>query len=275
MADTKYKGTADSYDRSKAIERKKLYDDLFDRLGIDRTNVTRHYPDRDFGILEQMASAVPPNFHTVPIIKNSGVPFVGDKTTGRHWGEVIKDYTTGNNKVIYPSLERLAEQYGDANLQGPDWYDNPEKYWGGLPLSKTNFKAIDEPFVTGVYDYGDKSIQVDSRAPDMFGTLLHELDHFKGHTRNNPRVKTPSWSFASGKSVKDSIVEEENLRSFLVHKLKRLEKSQVPMAHLWTRQEEIPEMSAELFRSEASQPSQSRPIYTEKMKIGPMLPSRR
>lgn len=269
MADKKHQRSVDSFDRATLLERKKLYDRLFDQLGMSQEG--RYYPNRDPGIIEQIAS-VASERDKIPVtssmtaggVLGHGVTVKGDKTTGLHYGNPVEMvYPRDEWRISFPSLYNLARGYKAANREGPEWYENPDKYWGGMPVSRLSFRPLEDPGATGTYYWNDQSIDIARHAPDPFGTMLHELAHFKQHARGNPTLSDP-WkkvydeTYSVQKAMNASIKEKEKAKQ----EIYELEKTAVPSAHRYTGQKDFSEMGSELYRLRASQPG-DRPIQSQ------------
>lgn len=280
MGEYKHYQSADALDRSKYLERRKLYDELFDKLKLPREN--REYPHRDLGFLEQMAAAGTDPSVSVPItnslksggILGSGITMRGNSQIGNHYAEVFPQ----DDLIYFRGLRGLAEAYKKAYHDSPEWFQNPDKFFSGIPFARTHFVDQVNPYkstVQGQYNqtnvnhgYGDKSLLVENKAymadNDPLGILIHEGEHFRQNERANPHLPYHGTGktlgdFANGKEMREFFRQGEEYNNNYVRQNQELSRTRVPSAMSWSGQEDnFSEIMAEHLRLLGSQPSKKK-----------------
>lgn len=280
MGEYKHYQSVDALDRSKYLERKQLYDELFDKLKIPKEN--REYPNRDPGFLEQMARAGTDPSINVPItdslksggILGSGVTTRGNSQIGNHYAEIFPQ----DNLIYFRGLRGLAEEYKQAYHDSPKWFQNPDKFFAGIPLARTHFVEKVNPnksTVQGQYNqtninhgYGDKSLLVENKAyladNDPLGVLIHEGEHFRQNERANPHLPY----HGTGKTLGD-FKDRDELEAFFkqgreyfnnyLNQNQELSRTRIPSAMSWSMQDNnFNEVMAEHLRLLGSQPSRKK-----------------
>ncbi len=180
MADYKHVNTADYEDRAYKLNRAAAYKKLLSDLGYKPDQIKdEKIPQRDFGLLEELASQ-PSNR---PYSLASGVHPMSlvdyADSRGFHQGE-LRTYrdNDGNGKVElnYPSYEHSKWNYKNLYNHDQDLLYNPDKYLKNLNPSRIRAERQDRSADASYHLYKD-IIQMNANSSYFLDSLVHENEH--------------------------------------------------------------------------------------------------